>query len=98
MVDAWAQVTAWLDAEVTWIPQPAERHRDVLQSLVAEPGMQANLVPDAHLALAIAEEVDLEGDKPQRVGRIAWRDGQLGTACDLVRRSRAMLDASTSRD
>jgi toxin-antitoxin system PIN domain toxin len=50
MPDAWKQVQEWLDCELTWIPEPTERHREVLGSLLAVPGMQANLVPDAHLA------------------------------------------------
>ena len=48
--EAWRQVAAWLDAEVAWIPQPTARHRDVLGTLLAAAGVQANLVPDAHLA------------------------------------------------
>jgi uncharacterized protein len=50
MSDAWKQVQGWLDCDLTWIPEPTERHREVLGSLLAGPGMQANLVPDAHLA------------------------------------------------
>ena len=55
MVEAWRQVEAWLDCEVTWIPDPTERHRAVLSSLLAAAGMQANLVPDAHLAALAIE-------------------------------------------
>jgi toxin-antitoxin system PIN domain toxin len=55
VADAWQQVQAWLDVEGVWVPEPAERHRDVLGSLLRVSGMQANLIPDAHLAaLAIA--------------------------------------------
>jgi hypothetical protein len=50
MPDAWQQVEEWLDCEPAWIPEPTERHRDVLGSLLAGFGMHANLVPDAHLA------------------------------------------------
>lgn len=47
-------------AAVTWIPRPTERHRDALESLVAAPGMRANLVPDAYLAgLAIEHGLTL---------------------------------------
>jgi hypothetical protein len=52
---AWLQVGAWLSAEVAWIPQPTERYRDVLGTLVAAPGIQANLVPDAALAALAIE-------------------------------------------
>jgi toxin-antitoxin system PIN domain toxin len=60
MPEAWKQVEAWLDCEVGWIPEPTERHREVLGSLLAGTGMQANLVPDAHLAaLAIEHGLSL---------------------------------------
>ena len=52
---AWRQVAAWLDSEVAWIPQPTERHREVLGSLITTTGAQANLVPDAHLAALAIE-------------------------------------------
>lgn len=50
MTDAWKQVEEWLDCDLVWIPEPTERHRHVLGSLLAASGIQANLVPDAHLA------------------------------------------------
>ena len=50
MTDAWKQVEEWLDCDPAWIPDPTERHRELLGSLLAGPGIQANLVPDAHLA------------------------------------------------
>ena len=53
--DAWQQVAAWLDSEVAWIPLPTERHRDVLASLLAATGAQANLIPDAHMAALAIE-------------------------------------------
>ncbi len=55
MADAWQQVQAWLDCETAWMPQPEDRHREILGELLEAPGVQANLVPDAHLA-AIAIE------------------------------------------
>jgi len=55
MLDAWKQVEAWIDCEVTWIPEPTDRHREVLGSLLLGAGMQANLVPDAHLAALAIE-------------------------------------------
>ncbi|HWO99504.1 MAG TPA: type II toxin-antitoxin system VapC family toxin [Methylococcus sp.] len=55
ITEAWRQVSAWLDAEVAWVPQPTERHRDVLEKLLAATGVQANLVPDAHLAALAIE-------------------------------------------
>lgn len=53
--DAWRQVVAWLDSERAWIPQPSERHREILGELVAAPGIKANLVHDAHLAALAIE-------------------------------------------
>ena len=55
MVDAWRQVRAWLACEPAWIPQPTERHADLLDELLALPGVHANLVPDAHLAALALE-------------------------------------------
>jgi uncharacterized protein len=53
--EAWAQVRAWLSNETAWIPQPTERHADILGTLLAVPGINANLVPDAHLAALAIE-------------------------------------------
>ena len=55
MSKAWKQVEAWLECELVWIPEPTERHREVLGSLLAGSGMQGNLVPDAHLATLAIE-------------------------------------------
>ena len=55
LTKAWAQVEAWLDVDVVWIPEPTERHRRVLGALLAASGAQANLVPDAHLAALAIE-------------------------------------------
>ena len=55
VVDAWRQVVAWLGCESAWIPQPTERHPEVLGELLAAQGVHANLVPDAHLAALAIE-------------------------------------------
>jgi toxin-antitoxin system PIN domain toxin len=77
MSDAWKQVEAWLDCEVAWIPEPMERHRHVLGSLLGASGMQANLVPDAHLAsLAIEHGLTLcstDGDFA-RFQNLRWQN------------------------
>jgi hypothetical protein len=44
ILDAWKQVEDWLDCETVWIPEPTERHREVLGSLLGGWGIQANLV------------------------------------------------------
>ena len=53
--DAWLQVLDWLACEPVWVPQPTERHAEVLGSLISLPGMNANLVMDAHLAALAIE-------------------------------------------
>jgi hypothetical protein len=52
---AWRQVKAWLDARPVWIPQPTERHADVLERLLDVTAARGNLVPDAHLAALAIE-------------------------------------------
>jgi hypothetical protein len=55
MADAWRQVSEWLASEHAWIPQPTERHADVVGRLLALPGVHGNLVTDAHLAALAIE-------------------------------------------
>ena len=52
---AWRQVADWLGCENAWTPQPAERHPAILGTLLEGPGVQANLVHDAHLAALAIE-------------------------------------------
>jgi uncharacterized protein len=53
--DAWEQVHTWLTSETVWIPQPTERHADILGEFLALPGVHGDLVPDAHLAALAVE-------------------------------------------
>ena len=53
--DAWRQVEKWLRAAPAWVPQETDRHREVLDGLMQTPGMQGNLVPDAHVAALAVE-------------------------------------------
>ncbi len=55
---AWTQVQSWLDQPSAWIPQPTERHGEVLAALLIGTPAPGDLVPDAHLA-ALAIEHDL---------------------------------------
>ena len=55
MADAWRQVRAWLDGDRVWIPQPTDRHDEILGDMLEAPGVQANLVQDAHLAALAIE-------------------------------------------
>ena len=57
---AWECVSDWLDAPVSWIPQPGGEYRRILGELVAQYGGRGNLAPDAALAaLAIEHGVPL---------------------------------------
>ena len=53
--DAWQQVHAWLACETAWIPQPTERHAELLGQFLTLPGIHGNLIPDAHLAALAVE-------------------------------------------
>ena len=55
IADAWQQVDAWLACETAWIPQPTERHAELLSQFLALPGIHGNLIPDAHLAALAVE-------------------------------------------
>ena len=55
MADAWNQAGAWLASEPAWVPQPTERHAEMLGQLLALPGVRANLVHDADLAALAIE-------------------------------------------
>ncbi len=48
--EAWKQVEVWLACECVWVPEPTERHAEVMATLLRQPGLTANQVPDAHLA------------------------------------------------
>ena len=73
--DAWRQVHAWLACETAWIPQPTERHAELLGEFLALPGMHGDLVPDALLAaLAVEHGLTLcstDGDFA-RFGGLRW--------------------------
>jgi toxin-antitoxin system PIN domain toxin len=53
--NAWQQVEEWLDCSPVWIPQPTERHREALKTLLIDQNLRANLIPDAHLAALAIE-------------------------------------------
>lgn len=52
--DAWSVVEGWLAAPPSWIPQPTDRHFDVLGELLPAVS-RASLLPDAHLAALAIE-------------------------------------------
>lgn len=53
--DAWSQVEEWLDCPSVWIPQPTERHGEILKPLLVDQRLRANLIPDAHMAALAIE-------------------------------------------
>jgi uncharacterized protein len=55
MAAAWSQALAWLACDTAWVPEPTERHPELLGALLGLPGVHANLVPDAHLAALAIE-------------------------------------------
>lgn len=83
MQRAWQQVEEWLSRPVSWIPQPTERHGEVLGNLLTLRGARANLVPDAHLAaLAIEHGLILcttDGDFARFEG-LRWQNPLHGPA------------------
>jgi uncharacterized protein len=77
MATAWQRMSAWLAADCAFIPQPTERHAEVLEKLLALPGIQGKLVPDAHLAaLAIEHGLTLYSTDSDfaRFPGLNWRD------------------------
>ena len=74
---AWKQVDDWLTCPVAWIPQPTERHREILGSFLTDSFGRSNLVPDAHLAaLAIEHGLTLcSTDRDfARFPNLRWED------------------------
>lgn len=55
MADALKQVRAWLSAETVWIPQPTERHAEILSGLLVGTRVTRDLTSDAHLAALAIE-------------------------------------------
>jgi len=47
---AWRRVCVWLDLPNVWIPEPSERHRQLLESFLSGTASSSKLVSDAHLA------------------------------------------------
>ncbi len=56
--EAWTQVEEWLACRNVWVPEPTERHGEILSALLQSVGNRSNLIPDAHLA-ALAMEYGL---------------------------------------
>ena len=52
---AWSQARDWLDCPTVWIPEPTDRHREILGGFLEGVVTKASLVPDAHLAALAIE-------------------------------------------
>jgi uncharacterized protein len=52
---AWSQIRDWLGQPSAWIPEPTERHADVLEDVLAGARASGDLVSDAHLAALAIE-------------------------------------------
>lgn len=52
--EGWSQIERWLSCPAAWIPQPGERHAQLLASCLQDVS-SANGVPDAHLAALALE-------------------------------------------
>jgi len=55
MKAAWKRTATWLDASRVWCPEPAERHRAVLERFLCGVAGSPKLVADAHLAALAIE-------------------------------------------
>ena len=52
---AWSYVSEWLSADTAWIPQPTDRHAEVLGGLITAYQLRGNLISDAALAALAIE-------------------------------------------
>lgn len=55
MEQAWRVVRAWLEAPPVWIPEPTERHPEILGRMLRGGTSSSDHVPDAHLAALAIE-------------------------------------------
>lgn len=73
--EAWSIAAAWLDSDRVWIPQPGAGHRDILERVLGELDLRANLVSDAVLAALCIEHglemISADSDFA-RFPEIAW--------------------------
>jgi uncharacterized protein len=73
--DAWQLVREWLSLGNVWIPQPTDRHCDILEGIFSTARMSSRFVMDAHLAaLAIEHGLTLcSNDRDfERVPNLRW--------------------------
>lgn len=85
IAEAWDRVEEWLSLRSVWIPQPTERHPQILGELLRRVVDRSHLVPDAHLA-ALALEHGLvlcstDGDFARFLG-VRWMNPLLHADAD----------------
>lgn len=73
--EAWSLVDSWLASPVVWIPGPGIRHREILERLIVERDVRANLISDAVLVAVCLEHglsiVSADSDFA-RFPEVAW--------------------------
>jgi hypothetical protein len=52
---AWDQVIKWTQAPAAWIPQETEHHAEIIRKIVQAVSIDANDLPDVHLAALAVE-------------------------------------------
>lgn len=75
--EALSFVEEWLAADTVWIPQPTERHAQVLGALMTAYQLRGNLVSDAQLAaLAIEHSLTICSADTDfaRFSELAWEN------------------------
>ncbi len=53
--DAWQTISAWLNSEIAWVPEPGAGYASILGDLLVRYEVTGNLVPDAQLAALALE-------------------------------------------
>lgn len=53
--DAWQFVEDWLECEVSWIPNPTDRHASILGDLIRRYDLRGNMITDAQVAALAIE-------------------------------------------
>lgn len=75
LAESWRHVRAWMSLDNVWIPQPTERHADVLEDIVSTGQVTSASAADAHLAaLAIEHGLVLCSTDGgfARFGKLRW--------------------------
>ncbi len=55
VAEAWQEVRGWLGSGGVWIPQPTDRHAEILNALFVTAQIRSGMVMDTHLAALAIE-------------------------------------------